>query len=179
VAYSWTYPPTFVTGDYTQSSAAMLTALAENLGYLWEQTQRRAVELWHRNSIPTAGSDIAIVQETAQQYGHYAHQSPGAQNDAFEQTFILAAGTYNFYTLGRTFDNAGTASWALDGTTIESAQDWYTAGSTTNVIKVVGSVVVAETERHILTCTVSVKNALSTGYYLRLTYFWFEPSSDA
>jgi hypothetical protein len=126
-----------------------------------------------------AGNAIAVTVTTAQLFGHYAKQTTSADADSFEQSFLLKAGTYTVHFHGQTTAASAIIDWAIDGTQIKAGQDWYAAGpATANVDKTVASVVIAETDRHVLTGTVNDNHASSGGFDIRLTKIWFEPASD-
>ena len=135
--------------------------------------------MFHDEATALAGNAIAITVSTTQPYNYYAAQSTAAQNDAFTQSFYLAAGTYTFSVLGVTAVNCAQVDWYLDGTRFVTAQDWYSGSSVFNVIKTTSSVTVATTGRHQLKGIAATRNGSNTtGWFLDLTKYWFNQSAD-
>jgi hypothetical protein len=134
--------------------------------------------MFHRASAVLTGNAITFAFDNLQAFGHYAFQGSTYTNgDSFQQSFMLAAGTYNFRVLGYK-DNAGAKiDWYVDGTLIASGQDWYNSSSTYNVEQSVTSVSITGSGRHLLKGVVNGKNSSSSNYRLILTQFNFDPTA--
>lgn len=138
----------------------------------------RAV-MWHDEAIVTVGNAMAKTIDAAQSYAFYMIRTPSSgDGDAFTNGCFLAAGTYTLSVLGATMDTAGKADYLLDGVSISTGQDWYSASITRNVVKTIADVVVTYSGWHALTVTVNGKNGSSSAYRIPLTKYWFTPSAD-
>jgi hypothetical protein len=125
---------------------------------------------FHELSSIAAGNALAYDNDPRQLHGITAFQSVAADGDTFTQTFLLKVGTYTFSFFGMTKNDCGKVDITLDGTSIATAQDWYSLAVARNVQKDVAAVVVAASTRHTLQVKVNGHNAGSSGYYVRLTY---------
>ncbi|NOS67456.1 MAG: hypothetical protein HOO67_03790, partial [Candidatus Peribacteraceae bacterium] len=134
-------------------------------------------DLWHQNSTVTAGNASSCTQDVNEMYDIFCGPGTPAQNDAFTNGFFLRAGTYTFSTMGLTSNNKGSIDWYIDGTSVVSAQDWYSVTGTYNVVKT-ATVTVTGNGYHVLRGIVSTKNASSSNYAMLLTKMWFVPTSD-
>jgi hypothetical protein len=175
---AWTDPQTWTPGT-TLTAANLNTYVRDNLDWLYDNLPIRAT-LWHGDSNVETGNVIVSVAESNQRFNGYAHQHVGANSDVFTQSFVLGEGTYTFVVLGVKTSGSGLLDWDIDGTTIETGQDWYNGAPQYNQEQSVANVVidVGEGGRHVLTGTVNGKNGASSGYDIRLTKMWFVPASD-
>lgn len=142
----------------------------------FNQFPKRAT-LWHDEAIVTVGNALLNALNVSQIYALYVFQSTAALNDAFTQSFWLAAGTYTFSALGVTSTTAGQIDWYIDGVKVVTLQDWYVASPAFNVVKTATVTVIGD-GWHQLKGIVSAKNVSSGGYNLNLTKYWFRPSAD-
>lgn len=175
--YSWAIPPSFTDGVGNEPTAAEHNTLSNDLAFLHQEYPIRAT-LWHKDSAVVAGNDIDTVVARAQDFGRYSYQNASANADSFEQSFLLAAGTYTVYILGQTTTASGIVDWELDGTQIKDNQDWYSGSTVANVEKTIASVVISETGRHVFTGIIDDNNVSSSGHDLKITKIWFKPASD-
>lgn len=106
----------------------------------------------------------------------YWYQNSPADGDEFSWPVVLDAGTYTFAWCGLTYTNAGKVDWYLDGTVIQSGQDWYSASIAYSVVKTFSYAVAAGA--YTLKVKVSGKNASSTNYYLFGTYLYIMRTGD-
>jgi len=177
MSFSWVTPPTFADGSGNGPTAANFDAISNDLGFINQEFPIRA-EAWHRNDTVVVGNALTVTYSSVARFGHFAEQDPGADGDSFEQSIILAAGTYTMYTIGRSDNQSGKLDWSLNGTIFEAGQNWYSAAPTANVIKTVASVVVVASGRHTLNGTVNGKDGSSGTYHMHLTRTWLVPAED-
>ncbi len=175
--FSWTTPITFLDGAGNGPTAAEMDTLSNDLAFLHQEFPIRAT-LWHKDSTVVVGNDIDTVVASSQDFGHYAYQNANADEDSFEQSFPLLAGTYTVHFLGQTTTQSGKVDWAIDGTQIKAGQDWFNNPIQANIEKTVASVVIADTDRHTITGAINDNNPSSGDFELRLTKIWFEPAGD-
>lgn len=133
--------------------------------------------MWHDEALVTVGNALQS-DYVAIRYGSQSYQNTPANGNTFTQSFMLRAGTYTFSVLGGTANNEAKVDWYIDNVLAISAQDWYSVGTVSNVVKAVGSIVVSGDGFHTLKGVVNGKNGSSSDYYLPLTKYWFTPSSD-
>lgn len=132
--------------------------------------------MFHGASRVTAGGALALTADDTQVMGLWYSQTGAAQNDAWEQAFVLAAGTYTLYVNGRLGGAAGIQTLSIDGVALGTTLDWYAASPALNTVKSIGSIVIASGGRHVLSCVMATKNASSSGYDAAITILWFVPS---
>lgn len=142
----------------------------------FNQLPRRAT-LWHQNSAVVSGNVVANAVLSTQMYNILSGQSPAQNHDTFTQSFWLQRGTYTLRFLGQSGPTKGIVSWELDGVTLPTTHDWYSAALAQNVIKSV-VVDIQGNGLHTLTGSVINKTTPSTGYSLAFTKFWLKPASD-
>lgn len=75
----------------------------------------------------------------------------------------LDAGTWTLTVIGRTGNNHGIATCYLDATSL-GTMDWYSAGSTPNVVKQIAGFTVATAGTYRLKLKMEGKNASSSSY---------------
>jgi hypothetical protein len=141
----------------------------------------RAV-MFHDEGTAITGNTLSsvltsIVIDTGQIHNYFTRQGPSGVADSFSNSFWLRAGTYTFSILGQTNNANGKIDWSVDGVIVVSAQDWYSAAQTKNVIMTV-SVTIATDGYHKLVGTINGKNASSSGYNMDLTKYWFRQAAD-
>lgn len=173
----WTVPNTAAAGGVI-SAADYNVYVRDNLAHLYAELPTRAT-LWHDEATVVAGNAIAITLNTSQLYSALHNQNPAADGDAFTQTVVLAEGTYSFYVLGRTGSGLGRLDWYIDDVKVISAQDWYAASITYNVIQSANNIGIAEGGRHVLKGVVNGKHVSSAGYAIYLTKYWFKQTTDS
>ena len=166
----WAMPDHDHTGD--AGDGGVLT------GYVQKTSTEKRAMMFHHAATVTTGGAITITIDTAQAFNFRCSQAGAANGDVFTHGCYLVAGTYTFYVLGVTSNTRGKCDWKLDGVTITTGQDWYSASATRNVIKTVSSVSVATSGWHTLQCTTNGKNGSSSGYIIDLTAYWFKQASD-
>ena len=115
-----------------------------------------------------AGNAIALTVDANHMHNGYWFQATASDADSVSTTFWLRSGSYTLYLLGRSGPNSGFIDWSIDGVTVISGQDWYSASGTANVQKS-GSVTVSSDGLHTLTLTMNGKNASSSNYFWLLT----------
>ena len=133
--------------------------------------------MWHDEATVVNGNALTHAVDTASRYCTYSYQNAPADADSFTHSFLLKAGTYNFYVLGST-SSRGKIDWYFDGVKLVSGQDWYSAGTVKNVIKTT-SVTVVGNGYHLLQGTINGKHASSASYTMALTKYWLWPATDA
>ena len=175
---AWVDPPIRATGDDI-TAAIWNQDVKDNSQYLKDELDGldypETALMFHRHSEVTNGNALTETVNTAHPFGHYAEQSAAADADAFRQSFMLKAGTYDIHIRGRQRTDAGKLDWTLDGNSIATGQDWYGA-NTDNFVKTISSVTVTGNGRHLLAGTVNGKNGSSSDYRIMLTEIWFEPA---
>lgn len=134
--------------------------------------------MWHDECLITVGNPLSITIDATHRYGWYGFQSTAANGDTFTNRFLLKAGTYTFYALGRKGTGAGKIDWYVDNILIQSAQDWYNAAAANNTVLSVSNVIINTSGLHVLKGVVNGKNASSSGFAINLTKYWFVPASD-
>jgi len=172
---TWTDPPDWAALD-TVTESDMDTYITGNLQYLYDNLPTRCT-MFHSESVVTAGNALAGSIITGNAHNAVWNQCVAANSDAFTHAFVLAEGLYGLYWYGLTGPNCGYITWAIDGTTIATNQDWYSAGWVYNVTLGV-AITISTGGRHVLTGTVTGKNAGSSGYYISLTKMYVLPGSD-
>jgi hypothetical protein len=133
--------------------------------------------MWHDEAFVLSGGAIAIFAPSVNQDYGRAGQSPSVNGDTFTQSLMLKAGTYNFYVLGETASDRGLLDWYIDGVNFATGQDWYSAGTTVNVIKSALAITVTGTGRHVLKGVVNGKNGASSGFAVLLAKYWIKLAS--
>ena len=143
----------------------------------FNQAPKRA-DLYHDEATVVAGNALALTISTAQMHNGWYNQNASAQNDAFTQSFWLAAGIYTFSVLGSTGALRAQVDWYIDGERVITAQDWYAASQVVNVVKT-ATVTVKGDGYHVLKGIVATRNASNTtGWFMTLTKYWFRQSAD-
>lgn len=132
--------------------------------------------MWHDQSIKTVGNAFTTVIDAAQPYGYVTYQSAAANNDEWTNGFMIRAGTYTIKILGTTDADRGKLDVYIDGVSVSTANDFYSASTTRNVIKSISSITVTD-GYHTFKGKVNGKNGSSSGYLMPLTKIWFEPSA--
>lgn len=175
----WTDPRDWTAGE-TVTEAIMDTHIRDDLAWLYDNLPIRA-SMFHGLSLVENGNAITSAISTNQFYNQAWLQSAAANGDIFTNSFVLGEGTYTMHILGQTTGNSAKIDWVIDGTTILTGQDWYSAGFTFNVEKTIAAITVAANDggRHVLTGTVNGRNGASGDFQIRLTKIWFEPASDS
>jgi hypothetical protein len=123
--------------------------------------------MFHRYALVVVGNAIAITHDSLDDFAHRAGQTLAADGDTFTHQFFLAAGVYTLNALGMTNANSGRIDWYIDGVTVVSLQDWYSAVDAHNVIKT-AAVTVVGGGQHVLKGVVNGNTVPSGGYYVRL-----------
>lgn len=132
---------------------------------------------FHGESTVIAGNSIALVIDASQVFNGYWKQSTSAINDSFTISMFLRAGTYTLSALGETTTSCGKIDWYLNNSIAITAQDWYSASLTRNVVKT-GSITVTQDGYQIIKGIVSTKNGSSSGFDMFLTQLWMKQASD-
>ncbi len=96
-----------------------------------------------------------------------------ANGDALQQHFFLASGAYTLSVLGISGANRAKVDWYIDGVSVVTGQDWYSASTTYNVV-MTAAVTVTGNGDHILKAVVNGKNASSADYYFDVTKAWLK-----
>ena len=144
----------------------------------------KSAEMQHDQAVAIAGNALTSMVQTLQRYNTLTYQSTASANgDAFENGFMLRAGTYTFYVLGNTNTNCGKLDWYLKtdggayGAAFTTGQDWYSNPAVYNVIKSVASVTIASDGYYTIKGVINGKHASSSAYFHSLTKYWFAPAS--
>lgn len=145
----------------------------DNVNYLAENLPTH-VSLWHSTSNVTAGNALARNTLPTQWYNRTWNQQASADADAFTQSFWCASGTATITILCRTTGSSGLVDWELDGVSIDTGMDFYSAAAAVNQTLTISSVSVATPGRHVLTATVNGKNGSSAGYDVEITMLWMD-----
>lgn len=114
------------------------------------------------------GGSISFAPATAKIFNLEGNQTTPGNGDKIQASVFLEAGTYNFSAIGEKSASRGIIDWALDDVTFKTGDDWYNGSSVNNFIST-GSVVIANSGRHILSLTINGKNASSSNYYFSIT----------
>ena len=134
--------------------------------------------LWHDEATILAGNGFVKTFDASQPYGFFTRQSTAAQNDAFSQSFYLAAGTYTFSVLGAHGPLRAMVTWYIDGESAVANQDWYNGSGAFDITKT-ASVTVRGDGWHHLRGLVNTRNGSNvTDWQMTLTKYWFKPTSD-
>jgi hypothetical protein len=142
-----------------------------------------AALLFHLNSVALTGNAITSSLDGSQIFFTYAVQNPSANLDSFTHPFVLQAGSYTLMIRGITKNDQGLLDLYFKHvsdpsyTALVAGQDWYSAVLTQNVTKSV-SLTVVKPGLHILKGVVNGKNAASSAYVMRLTYFRIRGTAD-
>lgn len=135
-------------------------------------------EMWHDEATVQVGNALAVVLDSNQINNMYIYQNAAANGDTFTNSCFLRAGTYTLSIIGQTANDQGIVDWYLDGGLIVNGQDWYSAGTTRNVIKTASGLVIPDDGYHILKGSINGKNGASSNYFLRLNKYWFKQAAD-
>jgi len=98
-----------------------------------------------------------------------------ADGDSWTFSAVLAVGSYTFHAKGRKGTAAGILDYYLDGTAIETGQDWYAAAASDNETETF-TFSVATAGYHIFRLTVNGKTG--SDYRIMLTRLWITPTAD-
>lgn len=156
---------------------------AEACGVKWAaaagggaQTAQRAT-MWADEFTPGAScASITTTIDAAQNYAFYSNCADNADGDDFTTSFSLAAGTYTVYVLGVTFNNRAILDWEVDDVSVETGQDWYSAGVVAGAVKTFP--ITVTDGYHKLEGIVNGKNASSSAFIVTLTKIWIKPAAD-
>jgi len=173
---AWTAPRTWA-ADEVVTAALMNTHIRDNISYLIGQFPQRAT-MWHEEATVTVGNPIVATVSTGMLYNGLWVQTAAADGDTFTNTCMLDSGTYTLYVLGNTRNVCGMVDWYVNNVLEGSGQDWYSAASSPNVVKTVGSIVIATPGRYVVKGVVNGKNGSSTDYQLRLVKYWLKQATD-
>lgn len=136
---------------------------------------------FHDSSISSAGP--VRTTDATQSHGYYVNAGSGAcggiacPGDFFTQSIFIAAGTYTLAILGETRSTCGILDVYVDNVFQYGSQDWYSAGTTNNVVKT-GTIVVVGDGYHVIKFLNNGKNVSSTDWGMLFTYFQIYPSAD-
>jgi hypothetical protein len=133
--------------------------------------------MWHDESTVLTGNAL-FVYTHASQFAGGAYQTPSADGDSFTNSFFISSGTYNFKVLTSDYSDRGKIDWYIDGVSIATGQDHYTATAQYNQIHTVSNVTISKSGYHVLKGIVNGKNVSSTSYFIAITKMWFVPASD-
>lgn len=165
------------------TNGQVLTAdSTQTLGVKWSATgtavyPKRAT-MWGDEFIMTTGTPF-VNHDTSQNYSTYFQPNPAANSDAFSTSFVIDTGsTYILTVLCVTAAGAGQMQFAIDGSNVGSAVDFYNASTTYNVVVTIASSISLTAGYHKLTGTITGKNASSSSYAFYITKIWIAPSSD-
>lgn len=129
------------------------------------------------NQVNCAVGGISLTHdEDSSQYlfgGMYTFT--GAINNAWETSFLIKAGTYNFTHWGQRDASYAKVDYALDGVNFATGKDWY--GAYAANFTQTGSFTVATSGRHLLRMTCSAKNASSSSYGIYITFWMIKPAT--
>lgn len=139
-------------------------------------TLPKRATMWHDEAVVINSNPLSDSNTTAR-YQTFTTSPNPANQDEFSNSFWLRAGTYTFSVLGVTANSYGKLEWYIDGTLAVSAQDWYSAATTGDVVKS-ATVTVATDGYHVLVGRVNGKNASSSNYRISLTKYWLAPAAD-
>lgn len=98
-------------------------------------------------------------------------QDPPANGDIFEMPLLLNAGDWELQIICVKRSNAGRVTWKVDGTTVETNQDFYNASTLLNEFLIVNFTVTTD-GLHTLRGEVS-KRAASSGYLIPISAMYF------
>jgi len=129
--------------------------------------------MWHAQSVVKVGNALVKALQVSQMYATFAYQNAAADTDSFENYFTCKAGTYTLNFLGVTDTTYGLLDWTIDGVSIATGQDWYSAEAVFNVEKTIASIAIAA-GKHTLRGTINGKNGSSSGYLFPLTNITLE-----
>ncbi len=137
----------------------------------------KRAEMWHMDSNIVSGNGLTHSVYSTQLFNTASFQGSPSDGDSFTHSCVLAAGTYTLYLLGRSGADRGIIDWAINGSTVASGQDWYSAGTTDNVQKTVTNLSIPA-GLVALKGTINGKNASSSNYYMPLTRMVLKQASD-
>lgn len=123
-----------------------------------------------------SNTTVSVIVNAAQLFNHYSNVSAANANDGDIRTtsFFLAAGEYEFETLGLTVSNCGKVDYYIDGVLVASGQDWYSAVTSENEIKTF-TTIIQKGGYHRLEIRVNGKHASSTDYRFLWTRIHIHP----
>lgn len=119
----------------------------------------------HDEATITTGNALAFTADNNQFLNGIWMQSASANGDVFTQSIWVSQGSYYLVAVGQTDNTCAKIDWTLDGAAIASAQDWYSAALTRNVIKTSSAFSISASGYHILKGTINGRNASNTTAY--------------
>ena len=166
--------------ERAEQQAFTLYQLIRNAGEPVTAEYPKHVTFWHDEATVLSGgsllrSTLADPPYSAGNsfYNTISYQNPPADGDSFEQSFLAAAGDYNFRALGANNSVHGKIDWYIDDVPFLTGQDWYNGTMQANIVKST-TVTIATSGAHTLKGVVNDKNALSGAYAMALTKYWLE-----
>lgn len=120
----------------------------------------------------------AFTNTATQRFGFYFGPTAGNANngDTIDMSFVIAPGTYTFSYAAVTSGDCGIVDGTLDGVSIFTGDDHYSAVPTGNVI-FSHSITIATGGRHTIRLTVNGKNGSSSDYRVLLTDMYIVPTA--
>lgn len=137
----------------------------------------KSATIWHDEMVVISGAAKLLEHYANQNYSTDTYQNPGANGDTFKNGFLLRGGTYTLNILCITTTNRGKLDLYIDDVLVASGIDFYSGAGVDNAVKTISGIVVTGNGYHVLKGVVNGKNAASTGFYIVITKFWFQPAS--
>lgn len=159
---------------YYQGQAVKVMSDGSNWHTLNGVTAPRAASVSTLTMLHSAAQTIQI--NTSQALNMWTYQTSPANGDSFTFSVYLTKGTYTLAVLGETQNVRPILDWTINGTSITTGQDWYSASAVYNVIKT-ASLTVPYTGYHVIKGTVNGKNASSSNYYYAMTQVDIYPAA--
>lgn len=118
----------------------------------------------------------SIIFNAGQKFGYYSYQTSPANGDTYEFSAWLNKGACTLSILGATLNSTGILDWTMNGVSIATGQDWYSASTVYTARKTI-SITIPYTGYHKFVATVNGKNASSSNYYYAITCVDFYPAA--
>jgi hypothetical protein len=126
------------------------------------------IVLFHLQDFNLNGTGLAFTLSTTYTFNHVLGMTPPANADSWQQSFTVAAGTYQLVFWGIKASNSGKLDIYVDNV-LQGTLDFYNATTLLNTSLTMPGVVVSA-GRHTLKCTVNGKNASSSAFNIFYTY---------
>lgn len=125
--------------------------------------------LWTSGQLITGSSPTNEIL-SAQILNYSSFQGPPEVNDRIRFYAFLRSGTYTLKQIGRTDTASGIQHWIIDGVEQGETVDKYAAVAANNAMSAINVYLLTD-GFHELDCKMATKNASSTGYRNRVTFF--------
>jgi hypothetical protein len=162
-----------LTRKYYQGQTTVWMCDGSNWHTVFGVTAQREVSKWGYEFIT---SYTKTISADANQYLSVIYRLGNANGDTGDANIYLTKGTYTVYILGLTSTQYGKVDWTLNGTSVTTGQDWYSASLVYNVEKSF-LMTVPFTGDHVLHFVMNGHNGSSSSYRFACNYMYIIPSA--